>query len=340
MPIGGVYDTGTVAVTNGSATVVGTGVFWPDVLEGDHLIIAGLVSLVASVNTGTSTITLLKPYLGASNAAAAYQLVKMSWLRYDPSTVMYQTRDMLSRIKDSNTGLFYYTVGTPDPSIGENGDLAIDVTTSLWKFWLKASGIWVLQSPIFAEGIPQPTTGDLKPTHKIEPDPTWIMWRDGTIGDAASIASIRANADTQPLFALYYLYADADCPLLTSLGAATTRAAQGTAVAAFAAHCRLTLPRGNGRKMTLAGVGAGLTARNALGSSSIGAETETPTIGKTAHHQHPYDWLVTNSGGQAGAGIGGWSSLATGNTGNVNSGGTTNLNILNPETVINVMIKL
>ena len=152
MPIGGVYDTGTVAVTNGSPTVVGTGVFWPDVLEGDHLVIAGLLSLVLSVDTGTNTITLMKPYQGASNATAAYQLVKMSWLRYDPSTVMYQVRDMLSRINDSNTGLFYYTVGAPDSAIGENGDLAIDVTGDIWVFWQKAAGIWVLQTAVVGGG--------------------------------------------------------------------------------------------------------------------------------------------------------------------------------------------
>ena len=60
---------------------------------------------------------------------------------------------MLSRINDSHTGLFYYTVGAPDPAIGENGDLAIDVSTSLWTFWKKASGVWVLQSPLVGPAV-------------------------------------------------------------------------------------------------------------------------------------------------------------------------------------------
>src|SRR5262249_41681527 len=92
------------------------------------------------------------------------------------------------------------------------------------------------------------TTGALKATHKTTADSGWIMWVDGTIGDASSGSSVRANADTSALFTLYYNgYTDALCPLLTSAGAATTRAAQGAAATAFGAHCRMTLPKGPGR---------------------------------------------------------------------------------------------
>ena len=146
MPLGGIYDTGTISVINGSATVVGTGVFWPDVLEGDHLHVDGWVLLVESVDTGTNTITLMKPYPGTTWATATYQLVKMSWLRYDPSTVMFQVRALLAKLNDA--GLIYYTTGTPDPAIGENGDLAINTSGELWTFYTKASGVWVLQTAV------------------------------------------------------------------------------------------------------------------------------------------------------------------------------------------------
>jgi hypothetical protein len=350
MPIGGVYDTGTVAVVNGSATVVGTGVFWPDVLEGDHLLIAGLVSLVLSVNTGTNTITLMKPYAGASNAAATYQLVKMSWLRYDPSTVMIQVRDFLSRIKDSNTGLFYYTVGTPDPAIGENGDLAIDVTTELWMFWKKAAGIWELQTPVFTEGS-SATTGDLKPTHKTVADPSWIMWADGSIGDATSGALIRANADTLALFSLYYNhYTAAECPLQTSSGVATTRAAQGTEAAAFAAHCRMFVPVGVGRSLSIAGAGSGLTARTlggADGAESITlTEANLPLAEIGVHDGSNYFKLLgLGSGAQAGYfgrpltefpnafGLGQAPAI-------LRNGVSLPKSVINPRSYLNVMIKL
>ena len=188
------------------------------------------------------------------------------------------------------------------------------------------------------------STGDLKPTHKSSADPGWIMWSDGTIGDVSSGSSIRANYDTASLFSLYYGgYSDADCPILTSGGGATTRAAPGGGsgswpVAFTTNQCRISLPKGAGRSLGLAGSGAGLTARG-LGATA-GAETETPTQGKTALHVHDYSWIVTLATGMSGAGIGGWSSLTTGTTANNTSGGTTNLNILDPSTYVNIMIKL
>ena len=207
-----------------------------------------------------------------------------------------------------------------------------------------------------------PTTGDLKPTHKAAADAGWILWSDGTIGDASSSSSIRANADTNALFTLYYnSYNDARCPLLTSGGGATTRAAQGTAAAAFAAHCRMTLPKGSGRSLALAGAGSGLTSRT-LGDSA-GAETETQTIAKMAAHTHTITdpththnlgQNVTIDGGSIaidpGAtanvqllGIGDISvtqSASTGITATASAGSGTALNILDPSIYINVMIKL
>jgi hypothetical protein len=220
-----------------------------------------------------------------------------------------------------------------------NGLVALVMGVIYQSLTLESDGVskWSITA-----GSPSATysTGDLKPTHKNNADPGWILWSDGTIGNAGSGAGIRALGDASDLFSLYYNgYSDADCPLLTTAGGATTRAANSSWPVAFYTNlCRITLPRGAGRSLNLAGSGSGLTARG-LGAI-VGAETETPTIAKTANHQHNYDWIVTLATGQSGAGIGGWSSLATGTTGSGNSTGTTNLNILNPSAYINVMIKL
>jgi microcystin-dependent protein len=48
------------------------------------------------------------------------------------------------------------------------------------------------------------TTGDIRPTFKNVPDAGWIIADDGSIGNAASNATNRANADTQALFALFW----------------------------------------------------------------------------------------------------------------------------------------
>jgi len=141
------------------------------------------------------------------------------------------------------------------------------------------NGQWV------AIAIPIWSTGDAKLTFKTVADAGWVMMDDGSIGDATSGATTRANADTQKLFTLFYgNCADADVPLQTSTGAATTRAAQGTAAAAWGAHCRMVLPKVLGRALAGAGAGAGLTNRP-LGRS-LGNETHTMSMAEMATHNH------------------------------------------------------
>lgn len=218
------------------------------------------------------------------------------------------------------------------------------------------------------------TTGDLKPTHKTAADSGWILWVDGTIGGGASGSSVRANADTQALFTLYYNgYSDAVCPLLTSGGVATTRVAQGTAATAFTANCRMTLPKGSSRGIGLAGSGSGLTAR-ALGTVT-GAETVVQSIAQMPAHTHtltdpghthsvtdpghvhtispqaatatgtyasgPLNFTATTGANQtdsATAGIG-INASTTGVTAQNNGSGAA-MNVMNPMAYINVMIKL
>jgi hypothetical protein len=189
------------------------------------------------------------------------------------------------------------------------------------------------------------STGDLKPTHKTVADAGWILWSDGNIGGAASNGTIRANADTQALFTLYYNgYSDALCPIFTSLGANTTRAAQGTAAAAFAANCRVQLPVGAGRAIALAGAGSGLTSR-VLGSTT-GTETVTPSIPTMAAHIHNF---IGSSSGSLTSPMGPYNPLSNQDFAGPNglegmnmqaTGGSTPANTMQPTTFMNVMVKL
>lgn len=120
------------------------------------------------------------------------------------------------------------------------------------------------------------SAGDAKLTYKTAADTTWVMMDDGTIGDASSGASTRANADTADAYAVIWAIGSAaSIPILTSAGAGSTYGA--SAAADFAAHKRLTLPRTLGRALVGAGTGSGLTAKQIGGIDGA----DTVTIGKT-----------------------------------------------------------
>lgn len=129
------------------------------------------------------------------------------------------------------------------------------------------------------------STGDVKLTIKTVADTGWVLIStnpgNGTIGSATSGSSIRANADTQNLFNLFFSnYSDANAPLLTSGGAATTRAAQTNAATAWAANCRMQVGFFAGRALGVAGNPPDLPTFRALGDHA-GEETHTLTLGET-----------------------------------------------------------
>lgn len=220
------------------------------------------------------------------------------------------------------------------------------------------SGAWTTASDIVTNTAF--TTGDLKPTHKVTADTSWIMWSDGTIGDGSSSASIRANADTDDLFALYWdNYSNTLCPVYTSAGAVSTRGA--SAAADYAAHKRIAVPVGLGRALGIAGAGSGLTSRTV--GSTVGAETITisqanlPNVNfvVAAGQTVSVFGTLSRAGGSYAAGSTGIAvnqanaveSLTMTSTGTVTSTGTaasggsgTAKDIMNPTTYVNVMIKL
>jgi len=105
------------------------------------------------------------------------------------------------------------------------------------------------------------STGDVKISLKTVADTGWVLMNDLTIGDASSGATGRANADTSALFALLWAnIADQWAPVSTGRGA--------SAVADFAAHKTLALPKTLGR--ALAGYGVGTTSETTTASSGNG----------------------------------------------------------------------
>jgi hypothetical protein len=211
------------------------------------------------------------------------------------------------------------------------------------------------------------STGDVKLTLKTVADSGWVMFTDGTIGDASSNATV-ASAATSALFALLYAspFTDATCPLLTSTGVGTTRGAQGTAAAAYAAHCRISTPAALGRVMALAGTGSGLTAR-VMGTTTGGESSTLITANLPAYTPAGTFSASLASGSAAGTGqinasalnpgavqvltkfgggtVDGWSLSVTGTVsgsivGTAQGGTSTAFTNMQPTTFLNAMVKL
>ena len=97
-------------------------------------------------------------------------------------------------------------------------------------------------------------TGDVKGSYATTAENGWVILDDGTIGDATSGATTRANADTEDLFTLLWNnVTNAYCPVFTSAGVISTRGV--SAALDFAAHKRIQLPLTKGRATAGAGTG-------------------------------------------------------------------------------------
>jgi hypothetical protein len=177
------------------------------------------------------------------------------------------------------------------------------------------------------------STGNWRGTLNSTAASGWVMLDDGTIGDASSLATTRANADTAALFALIWNQTvNADCAVSGGRGA--------SAAADFAAHKTIALPKVLGRALAVAGAGSGLTSRNP--GSKLGEETHTMTLGELVSHGHTVNdpqhaHSTVGDSGIEGAGFGGGDNTTTVNTGasatgiSINStGSTTPFNVMQP----------
>lgn len=273
---------------------------------------------------------------------------------------------------DADSGL--YRIGGNNIGVGVGGTKIIDIASTGITVTGELSG-----DTIKLGGGDVWSTGDVKLTFKTAADTGWLLFNDGTLGDGSSGAS-HANADAEDLFTLIFSnLTDANSPILTSAGAATTRAAQTNAATAWAAHCRISLSKALGRALGIAGAGSGLTSR-ALGVA-VGAETKPigqtnlPAVAPTftgaqidavivpLHDGagHNVDTITNNSSADGGlfgiiptsavgtnvyraatsAGNGGVTIPAMTPAGTIsNLGSGTALDVMNPMTFLNAMIKL
>ncbi|OQW34874.1 MAG: hypothetical protein A4E20_01470 [Nitrospira sp. SG-bin2] len=195
--------------------------------------------------------------------------------------------------------------------------------------------------PMAWETSPVFSTGDVKPTFKNVADSSWVMMNDGTIGDAISGATTRANADTAALFTLLWNnIPNTWCAVSSGRGV--------SAAADFAAHKTIALPKALGRLFGVAGVGVGLTSRalaEVLGSENSIVVLHNHGITDPGHlhgaggggSSGPFA-IPSDGGGTAGAS----SNTTTNTTGiTINNSGSSGTGMNMPPTVFaNWMIKL
>jgi hypothetical protein len=179
-------------------------------------------------------------------------------------------------------------------------------------------------------------TGDAKLTFKTTASAGWILCDDGSIGNASSGATTRANSDTAALFTVLY---NAVTSLVVQDSSGSTVSRGASAAADYAANRRLVIPKALGRSLAIAGSGSGLTAR-VLGSTA-GSETETPTLAKTANHDHS---TQISRGQVAGTASYAYTQVWSGPTSDLQRteavGSGSPLNILDPRVHLNILIKL
>lgn len=200
----------------------------------------------------------------------------------------------------------------------------------------------LLTAALKAAGL-APSTGDAKLTLKTTADSGWILMDDGTIGDASSAASTRANADCEALFTLLWNnVSDTYAPVVTGRGA--------SAAADFAAHKKITLTKQLGRALLIAGAGSGLTSR-ALGQTG-GSEnavnvshTHTATVTDPGHtHGGTYLRVINTAIATSGPGNVDSSTLPSATTGitvGISTDGVSGTGAnMQPYGAWNIMVKL
>lgn len=189
--LGGIYRTGTISIAASDTAVTGIGTLWSVVAEqGDWLFANGNIGII-NQNIGDTSLELESPWTGGVLSSAAYLLVKMSWLRYEPAILQQKVRELVSSL--TATGIFQFVSGSvPDPGDGVEGQWALKVNDGSWLLWYYTGGIWVLQGTptgLDLQGIYNPAT-----TYILGATVSWI----GKLWNSKVAGNIGHQPDTSP----------------------------------------------------------------------------------------------------------------------------------------------
>ena len=146
-----IYFTGTVSVTHLGTTVTGAGVMWSGInaREGDYFVRADGTAVITEV-TDTATLQ-ITPWPGATVAGGPYAIQQNYVGRVVGVAAAEDVGVMLEKLHtDGLPFIVGPTETVPDPSYGDEGQIAFKPDTGEW--WVKSGGVWVSSSGIGGGG--------------------------------------------------------------------------------------------------------------------------------------------------------------------------------------------
>ena len=146
-----VYSTGTVNVSNGGTVVTGTGCMWSGInaREGDYFTRADGMALITEVTDGTHL--KITPWPGATIAGGPYAIEQNYVGRVVGVAAAEDVGVMLEKLHTDGLPFILGVDETaPDPSYGDEGQLAFKPSTGQW--WVMSGGAWVPSAGLTALG--------------------------------------------------------------------------------------------------------------------------------------------------------------------------------------------
>jgi hypothetical protein len=147
-----IYSTGTVSVTAGGTTVTGAGVMWSgiNVKQGDFISIAGMAEVLITEVTDAANLK-IAPWQGAAQTNAPYIIYQNYVGRVVGVAAAEDVGEMLEKLHVDGLPFIVGADETvPDPSYGDDGQLAFKPSTGEW--WVKQGGAWVPSAGLIALG--------------------------------------------------------------------------------------------------------------------------------------------------------------------------------------------
>ena len=131
------YRIGTIAVTNASTAVGGTGTGWLNqVKQGDLIIFAnGTFGEVAADPTSNTAITLQTPYVGTTGSGQSYAIARFSdgWR---------PTAELALRVANFLASAVQILSGNGVPAAGLGGDGSVYFRQDVPQYFTKSGGAW------------------------------------------------------------------------------------------------------------------------------------------------------------------------------------------------------